>query len=148
MSEERKVKDILAERKDYERNLISSHTKKGSKKFQILMILGVLATFPLFQIAGFQFNYVLHITLYTFMYIAMASSWNILGGYTGYVSLGHNLFFCIGGYFSGMILASYGVSSFITAPAAGVVAMVAGFIVGFVTLRVRGPAFIISSIAL
>jgi branched-chain amino acid transport system permease protein len=86
--------------------------------------------------------------LYTMMYIAMASSWNILGGYTGYISLGHNVFFCIGGYFSGIILAYTGISTIITAPVAGVVAAGLGFIIGLITLKMRGPTFIISSIAL
>ena len=119
MSEERKTDEIIADRKLYERTLVDKRSKKGSRKSLTLLIVGILAMLPLFQVAGFQLNYILHLTLYTFMYIAMASSWNILGGYTGYVSLGHNLFFCIGGYFSGMILARYGISSFITAPLAG-----------------------------
>ena len=39
--------------------------------------------------------------LFIYMNIAIASSWNIIGGYAGYISLGHNVFFAIGGYFSG-----------------------------------------------
>jgi branched-chain amino acid transport system permease protein len=78
----------------------------------------------------------------------MTSAWNIVGGYTGYISLGHNVFFGIGGYFSGMILAGAGISTLITAPLAGLVAAAFGVFVGLITLRVRGPSFIISSIAL
>lgn len=111
-------------------------------------LVSALALLPLLQLTGVNFNYVLHLVLYTLMYIAMASSWNILGGFAGYVSLGHNVFFCIGGYFSGMVLVHFGVSAIATAPAAGLVAMVVGFAVGLITLRVRGPSFIISSIAL
>lgn len=110
-------------------------------------LFAVLAALPLLQFTG-NYNYLLHLVLYTLMYAAMASSWNILGGYTGYISLGHNVFFCIGGYTAGMILAYYGVSTLITAPLAGLVAAVVGFGVGLITLRVRGPSFIISSIAL
>jgi branched-chain amino acid transport system permease protein len=86
--------------------------------------------------------------LYAFMYIAMSSSWNILGGYAGYVSLGHNFFMAVGAYFSGALFAFYGIPVFATAPVAGLVAMALAFVVGFITLRVRGPAFIISTIAL
>jgi branched-chain amino acid transport system permease protein len=82
------------------------------------------------------------------MYVAMASSWNILGGYTGYISLGHPVFYCVGGYFSGLLLAFFGISTLITAPLAGVVAAVLGFLMGLITLKMRGPTFIISSIAL
>jgi branched-chain amino acid transport system permease protein len=86
--------------------------------------------------------------LFTLMYVAMAASWNILGGYTGYISLGHPVFYGIGGYFSGMLLAYFGISTLITAPLAGLVAAAAGFVIGLITLKMRGPTFIISSIAL
>ena len=92
---------------------------------------------PALQFVG-GYNYVLHLILYTMMYVAMASSWNILGGYTGYISLGHNVFFCIGGYFSGMLLAFFGISTLITAPLAGVVAAALGFLIGLITLRCAG----------
>ena len=94
----------------------------------------MLLVVPALQFAG-GYNYVLHMLLYMMMYVAMASSWNILGGYTGYISLGHNVFFCIGGYFSGMILAYFGVSTLVTAPLAGLVAAAIGFLVGLITLR-------------
>ena len=112
-----------------------------------IAVLAVLAALPALQVFD-GYNYLLHMVLFAQMYAAMASSWNILGGYTGYVSLGHNVFFCIGGYFSGMILAFTGVSTLATAPLAGLLAALVGFCVGFITLRVRGPTFIISSIAL
>jgi branched-chain amino acid transport system permease protein len=86
--------------------------------------------------------------LFTFMYIAMASSWNIIGGYAGYTSLGHNVFFAIGAYFTGVLLVYYHVSPFITAPLAGLACIVLGLAFGLISLRTRGPAFIISTIAL
>lgn len=112
-----------------------------------LAVVAVLAALPALQFFD-GYNYLLHMVLFMLMYIAMASSWNILGGYTGYVSLGHNVFFAIGGYFSGMILAYTGISTLATAPFAGLLAALVGFCIGFITLRVRGPTFIISSIAL
>lgn len=112
-----------------------------------LALLAALCALPLLQFTG-NYNYVLHLVLFTASYVAMASGWNILGGFTGYVSLGHAVFFAIGGYFSGMILARYGVSTIVTAPLAGLVAALFGYLVGRITLTVRGPSFIISSIAL
>lgn len=112
-----------------------------------LAILAVLVALPLLQFVG-NYNYVLHLVLFTASYVAMAAGWNILGGFAGYVSLGHAVFFAIGGYFAGMILARYGISTIMTAPLAGLVAAAVGYLVGLVTLKVRGPSFIISSIAL
>jgi branched-chain amino acid transport system permease protein len=140
------VKNVIEARREYNAGLASLDKGKRVWQFPVLLLL-FLALFPLVQVMD-GYNYVLHLMLYTFMYVAMASSWNILGGYTGYISLGHNVFFCIGGYFSGMILAYFGVSSLITAPLAGLVAAAVGFAIGSVTLKMRGPTFIISSIAL
>jgi branched-chain amino acid transport system permease protein len=135
-----------------QRRITVSQVKGGGKKE--LMIIGVLLLalflYPLLPIVtGTSYNYSLHLLLFTFLYIAMASSWNILGGYTGYISLGHSVFFAIGGYLSGVLLAYYKLSPFITWPLAGTLALLVGFGFGFITLRIRrGPAFIISTIAL
>ncbi len=118
------------------------------KKTLLGAFIVLLALFPLLQFATGSLNYWLHMFLYTFMYIAMTSSWNIIGGYAGYTSLGHNVFFAIGAYFSGILLVYYDVSPFLTAPFAGLAAMVLGLAVGLISLRTRGSAFIISTIAM
>lgn len=120
---------------------------KGQKIFLGILLLS-LFLFPLLQFVVGGLNYWLHMLLYTFMYIAMASSWNIIGGYAGYTSLGHNVFFAVGGYFAGVLLVYYDISPFLTAPFAGLVSLALGLIVGLISLRTRGPAFIISTIAL
>lgn len=111
------------------------------------LVLG-LFLFPLLQVARGGYNYWLHMMLYAFMYITMTSSWNIIGGYAGYISLGHNAFSGVGGYVAGALMAFYGISPFVSAPLAGLVALALGLVVGLITLRTRGPAFIISTIAL
>lgn len=95
-----------------------------------------------------SYNYVLQLATVIFMWIAMTSSWNILGGYAGYISLGHNVFYGAGGYFSGMLLLEFGWSPFATALLSGLVAMGLGVVAGLITYRTRGPSFIISTIAL
>lgn len=126
-------------------------TKKKStagRKLFLALLLLALFLFPLLQFVVGGMNYLLHMFLFAFMYITMASSWNIIGGFAGYVSLGHNVFFAIGAYFTGLAFAYYDVSPFISAPVAGLVAMGLGLIVGLITLRTRGSAFIIATIAL
>jgi branched-chain amino acid transport system permease protein len=135
-----------------QRQVTVIETKGGGKKELTIIGLILLAFFlyPLLPvITGNNYNYSLHVLLFIFLYIAMASSWNILGGYTGYISLGHNVFFAVGGYMAGTLLAYNGLSPFITWPLAGIMALLVGFFFGFITLRIRrGPAFIISTIAL
>src|SRR5690606_22384567 len=75
-----------------------------------LAVIALLCVLPALQFTG-NYNYLLHLVLLTASYVAMASGWIILGGFTGYISLGHNVFFAIGGYFAGMLLARYGISA-------------------------------------
>lgn len=140
------VGGVIEARKKHDEQLTTGGKTKRVIAFPIAL-LAVLIALPALQFMD-GYNYVIHLALYAMMYAAMATSWNILGGYTGYISLGHNVFFCIGGYFSGMLLAFYDVTALITAPLAGLIAAIVGFGVGMVTLRMRGPTFIISSIAL
>lgn len=115
--------------------------------FAAVLFLALLL-FPVTQFILGGMNYWLHLILYTFMYITMASSWNILGGYTGYVSLGHNVFFAAGAYLAAILWVYQGVSPFLITPVAGGLALMIGLIVGLITLRTSGSAFIISTIAL
>ena len=76
-----------------------------------------------------------------FMYIAMTQAWNILGGYGGYLNFGTVTFFGIGAYTSAVLFQSYGISPFVTAPLAGIVAALAALLIGIPTLRLRGAYF-------
>ncbi len=138
--------DILEQRRAYNETLAAAQDKTRVTWFP-LALMAILLALPLLQFVG-NYNYLIHLILYTACYVVMASGWNILGGFTGYISLGHNVFFAVGGYFAGMIFARYGISTIILAPLAGLVAGALGYLIGLITLRVRGPSFIISSLAL
>ena len=125
-----------------------SKRPSGKMRWTMLwVVLAVALTLPLLRGID-SYNYVLQLVTVVFMWIALTSSWNILGGYTGYISLGHNVFWGVGGYVSGLLLLEFGWSPFATALLAGAVAMGLGVIVGLITYRTRGPSFIISTIAL
>jgi branched-chain amino acid transport system permease protein len=111
------------------------------------LVLLFALTLPLARWIG-SYNYVLQLGIVLFMWISLTSSWNILGGYTGYISLGHNVFFGVGAYVSGFLLVERGISPFLTAPLAGLVALILGVIAGLITFRTKGPAFIVATIAM
>jgi len=113
-----------------------------------LLLLAALLIIPLIQIKTGTLNYWLYMLTICFMYIIWSSSWNVIGGFAGYISLGHTVFIAIGAYFAGMIFVFWQISPFITAPVAGIVAMVSGLLFGLIALRTRGSTFIISTIAL
>lgn len=142
------VEEVPIERLERAKVATPARSRPELRKMFLGALLLALFLVPLLRPYIGSYNYVLHMMLVTYMWIAMASSWNIIGGYTGYVSLGHNVFFAIGGYFSGALMVYFGLSPFLTAPLAGLLAMAVGLLVGLITLRTRGPAFIISTIAL
>lgn len=112
----------------------------------IVLLVAVLAASPLL-ITNSYYRYV---TVLVVMYMVMASSWNLMGGFTGYVSLGHSAFFGLGAYCTGLIAdESGGTAAVVLAlvATAGIVAVV-GAVIGFVALRVRGSSFVIVTIAL
>lgn len=120
------------------------------RKLFIASLLALLLALPPALIYGEvgASGYIIHVLMYMFMYVAMTCSWNIIGGYAGYVSFSHNVFFAIGAYLAGILLVYHGISPFITAPLSGLVAVGFGLLVGLITLRTRGPAFVLSTIVL
>jgi branched-chain amino acid transport system permease protein len=64
---------------------------------------------------------------------------NIVTGYTGQISLGHGAFMAVGGYTTAILVADHGIRDLWTIPLAGLVAGLAGFLVGVPALRLSGP---------
>lgn len=77
--------------------------------------------------------------------VALASSWNMLGGFAGQVSIGYSAFLGIGAYTTAL-LALKGVSPYATLPLAALLGAAFSFVVGLPTFRLRGPYFTIATI--
>jgi branched-chain amino acid transport system permease protein len=132
-----------------EASVSESEIRRTGTRSRYLVLLGVVAIVLLVPLVPFRaYDYVLQLGTTAMMWVALSSSWNIVGGYTGYISLGHNVFLGIGGYVSGLALAYLGISPFLSAPIAGLIAMAFGLAFGLITLRAKGPAFIIATIAM
>lgn len=71
-------------------------------------------------------------------WIVLATSWNILSGYTGYFSFGHGAFFGAGIYTSATLMAKFNWPFLATLPAAAAVACLLGVVLGAVVFRVKG----------
>ena len=65
-------------------------------------------------------TYYQNMLILVFLMAIMASSWNISGGYTGYVSLGQSAFLGIGAYVTAILANHLSISPFLAAPAGGV----------------------------
>jgi branched-chain amino acid transport system permease protein len=81
-------------------------------------------------------------------FIVLATAWNILGGFTGYVNFGSAAFFALGAY-SGIVLHNVVAAPIALSIAAGTaVAALVGLGMGYLTLRLRGVFFAIATLAL
>ncbi len=82
-----------------------------------------------------------------FVLSALSVAWNIVGGYAGQLSLGHAVFYGIGGYASSLLTLNFGITPWIGmivgAAASGIVAV----IISYPTLRLKGPFFALATIA-
>lgn len=105
--------------------------------------LGAVA-FAILPFAGNE--YTLGVGLNLLMWLALVPSWCVLSRMTGYVSLGHVVFYGLGAY---LVVASWGVLPlWLSIPLAGVAAAAFAALVGGPVLRVKGPYFVILTFGL
>ncbi|NEA32859.1 branched-chain amino acid ABC transporter ATP-binding protein/permease [Streptomyces sp. SID13031] len=93
-------------------------------------------------------SYIHNVLILTFLLGILGSGWNVMSGFTGYVSLGHSVFIGIGAYTAGILAGQWGVSPFVVAPLGGVAAALLALLLGWATRRTRGVAFVIVSYAM
>src|SRR5258708_14456917 len=81
-------------------------------------------------------------------FIVLATAWNILGGYTGYVNFGTAAFFTLGAYATVFFHKFYPLPVPILLVIGAVVSGMVGLVMGYLTLRLRGAFFAIATLAL
>jgi branched-chain amino acid transport system permease protein len=91
--------------------------------------------------------YVMRILTMTCIFAIFAASWDLLAGYTGQVNFGHALFFGAGAYTSALLSLKLGLSPWLTIWAGAAVAMLFGFLVGYLCLRLRGSYLSLATLA-
>ncbi len=91
--------------------------------------------------------YALHLMVTFFLAVVMGEAWNLIGGYGGQYSVGHAAYFGIGAYTVLILLNGKGIAPWWGLfPALGLAVVVAA-VVGSITFRLRGPYFVLASIA-
>ena len=96
-----------------------------------------------------QLDYLFFAGYTVLQFVVLATAWNILGGYCGYVNFGSAAFFALGAYTIGVLPQALSAAD----PAAdrdrrGIVSGIVGFGMGYLTLRLRGAFFAIATLAL
>jgi ABC-type branched-subunit amino acid transport system ATPase component/ABC-type branched-subunit amino acid transport system permease subunit len=109
-------------------------------------LLGLaLAAYPVVRLDDVYGQSVL---ILVFLLAIMAGGWNIMAGFTGYVSLGQSAFLGIGAYTVALLSLRLHLSPFLLAPLGGVAAAVVAAVLGATVMRTREHAFVIITIAL
>jgi branched-chain amino acid transport system permease protein len=80
-------------------------------------------------------------------FVILATAWNILGGYAGYVNFGTSAFFGVGAYIAVMLIKSVNAPLALQILLAAAVGGMLGFGAGLLTLRLRGIFFSIATVA-
>jgi len=81
-------------------------------------------------------------------YVVIATAWNILGGYAGYVNFGTPAFFALGAYTAVFLIRAVHAPLPVLIVAGGIVSGLLGLGIGYLTLRLRGVFFSIATLAL
>jgi branched-chain amino acid transport system permease protein len=90
--------------------------------------------------------------IFTVMYAALASAWNIVGGYSGYISLGHAAFFGVGAYAVAILFEHISIGGgyrpFFVLPLVGIAVGIGSLPIAWVAYRTRAATFAIVTITL
>ena len=115
------------------------------KMYLMLLVIAVAALlfFPLVTSA-----YNLTLALTVLLTVVMATSWNIISGFTGYVSFGHAGFFGIGSYIGALLIFNEVMPWIPAMIVAGFGTAFVALVIGYPTLRLRGPYFAITMLGL
>ena len=92
-------------------------------------------------------RYAVDVMIRTFLWVGLALAWNVAGGYAGLISFGHAAFFGIGAYASSILLVNYDVTPWIGWTAGAILSAFAGVLLAMICGRLRGPFFILSTLA-
>ena len=116
---------------------------KNGKGILILLLI-LIIVFPFLTSSPFY----IHMLLMIFIYAAAAQAWNILGGLTGYISLGHAMFFGTGAYASSILMIKLGINPWIGMCVGGLLAAFLSQTIAWPLLRLSGHYFAVATIVI
>jgi branched-chain amino acid transport system permease protein len=106
----------------------------------IVLFLGALAALPLWAS-----RYMVVILLLICLYVALASMWNLLAGYSGLISLGQQMFIGTGGYSLAVLSMYHGLPIFLSVFLGGVISVLLALLISMPVFRMKGVYFAIGT---
>jgi len=115
-------------------------------------VTGVMAGAALFALAGLaplvvRDAFLLDSLVLILIWGVGAAAWNVAGGYAGQISLGHSAFFGLGAYAVALLATRWAASPWLGLAVGAVVATAIGLVIGYLSNRLRGPYFVLATIA-
>ena len=108
-----------------------------------LVVFGVAAVVPIVVRDAYFLDSLVLILLWG----ALSAAWNVAGGYAGQVSIGHAAFFGIGAYAAALLSARFQQSPWLGMLVGVALSLAAGAAIGYLSNRLKGPYFALSTIA-
>jgi branched-chain amino acid transport system permease protein len=121
-------------------------TARSAPPAGLVVLVAAIAVFPLV----FTNPSITEFGVLTLIYVGAASAWNVFSGFSGYISLGHAVFFGSGAYALGLLAGHWHVSGypvFALLPLCGLIAGAIAVPFGLIALRVRRHTFVVLTIA-
>lgn len=119
---------------------------RQAKPYLLGALLLVAIAFPFFSDQT-----TIGIMFFALIFAASATSWNIFAGYTGYIALGHAVYYGVGAYTLAIICQNYNIPGgwqpIFLVPLCGLIAAVVAVPLGAVALRTRRHTFVVVTIA-
>ncbi|TPW30663.1 branched-chain amino acid ABC transporter permease [Pararhizobium mangrovi] len=109
----------------------------------ILVGAAILACLPFFTGAVFM-----QFAINALILAVLTQSWNIIGGFTGYVSFGNSTFYGLGIYGTAVAMVKFSLPFAVGLGCGAVLAVLAALLIGIPILRLRGPYFAIATLGL
>jgi branched-chain amino acid transport system permease protein len=106
-----------------------------------LVVVALALSLPMWGLDSYTLAIVYNVAFFT----ALAQAWNLLSGFTGYISFAHGALAGIGGY-AGILAMNDGASFVVSILAGAAAAVLASIVIGLPSLRLRGIAFAFATI--
>ena len=106
--------------------------------------IAVVAVLPLLPFIN---NYIVAATVRALIFISLGQAWNIVAGIGGQLSLGHGVFLGLGCYTTGILFNKYGIPPWIGGWVGVLLSLAVAFLMGSMTLRMRGVFFALATVA-
>lgn len=112
---------------------------------QVRFIIVILAVAALVTLPIWASRYTINVGLIICLYIALASMWNLLAGYSGMICLGQQMFIGLGGYTLAVLSLYFGVPLFLGVLSGGLISVVLATLISMPVFRMKGVHFAIGT---